>query len=220
MYIIVRSSLLKWVFSVSTDDGATFSAPRVLTTHPSKQSYIYGEWVTANRLRFFANENAALEATLRIFEWDVVTGNIYAASNTIVGNSETGGVNFDDMTIFRPYTADRSSQIICFGNDATSIMYGQLNDRDELSRQVVAKLNTGADPFVPANWATTAIRRNTPVPAISDASTGRARSATVPIWLCRVHRLRAHRHELGFAADRLHCGRSLDLHDYEFAVGA
>jgi hypothetical protein len=157
MYIIVRSSLLKWVFSVSTDDGVTFSAPKVLTTHPSKQSYIYGEWATANRLRFFANENAALEATLRIFEWDIVTGNIYAANNTIVGNSETGGVNFDDMTIFRPYTADRSSQIMCFGNDATSIMYGQLNDRDELSRQMVAKLNTGADPFVPANWVTTAI---------------------------------------------------------------
>lgn len=157
MYIIVRSSLLRWVFSVSTDDGVTFSAPKVLTTHPSKQSYIYGEWATTNRLRFFANENAALEATLRIFEWDVVTGNIYAANNTIVGNSETGGVNFDDMTIFRPYTADRSSQIMCFGNDATSIMYGQLNDRDELSRQVVAKLTTGADPFVPANWVTTAI---------------------------------------------------------------
>ncbi len=157
MYIICRSSLVKWVFSVSTDDGVTFSAPKVLTTHPSKQSYIYGEWTTANRLRFFANENAALEATLRIFEWDVVTGNIYAANNTIVGNSETGGVNFDDMTVFRPYTNNRSSQIMCFGADANQIIYAQLNDIAELSRQFVGYLPAGSDPFVPANWVQTAI---------------------------------------------------------------
>ena len=155
MIMICRTSTLKWSFFKSTDDGVTFSAAKVLTTHPSKQSYIYGEWASANRLRFFANENSALEATLRIFEWDVVTGDIYAANNVVIGNSETGGANFDDMTIFRPYTNGRSSQIMCFGANANQALYAQLDDLNEKCRQLALYLPAGKDAFTPTDWVST-----------------------------------------------------------------
>lgn len=157
MIMICRTSTLKWSFFRSTDDGVTFSAGKVLTTHPSKQSYIYGEWASANRLRFFANENSALEATLRIFEWDVVTGDIYAAGNTVIGNSETGGANFDNMTVFRPYTNGRSSQIMCFGANANQAIYAQLDDLNEKCRQLSIFLPAGKDAFTPTDWVTTVL---------------------------------------------------------------
>jgi len=155
MFMVCRTSTLKWSFFKSTDDGVTFSAGKVLTTHPTKQSYIYGEWASATRLRFFVNENSALEATLRIFEWDVVTGDIYAAGNTVIGNSETGGANFDNMTVFRPYTNGRSSQIMCFGANANQAIYAQLDDLNEKCRQLSIFLPAGKDPFTPTDWVTT-----------------------------------------------------------------
>lgn len=157
IYLICRASSLKWAFIKSTDDGVTWSAPAVLTYHPDRQSYIFGEWTTANRLRFFVNENSALDASLRFMEWDVVTGEIFAAGGAVIGNSATGGGNFADMTVWQPYSGGRSFSMMEWGPTANTMLYSALNDNAETCQTYVAHLPAGLDAFVPANWVRTAL---------------------------------------------------------------
>ncbi len=154
MYLYVRSSSLRWSFIKSTDDGVTWSTPAVLTYHPDRQSYIYAEWASTNRLRFFVNENSALDASVRMMEWDVVTGEMFAAGGVVIGNSATGGANFADMTIWQPYSGGRSFSMMEWGPTPNTILYSALSDTAETCQTYVANLAAGADAFVRANWST------------------------------------------------------------------
>jgi hypothetical protein len=165
IYVLCRSSLLKWAFIMSTDDGLTWSTPAVLTFHPDRQSYIYGEWVTASRLRFFVNENSELDASLKMMEWDVVTGEIFGTGGAVIGNSATGGASFNDMMVWQAYSGGRSFSMMEWGPTPNAMLYSALDDNAETCQTYVASLATGADAFTKANWTTTAL-----TPAYTGAS--------------------------------------------------
>ncbi len=157
IFVLCRSSLLKWAFIKSTDDGVTWSTPAVLTFHPDRQSYIYGEWVTASRLRFFVNENSALDASLKMMEWDVVTGEIFGTAGAVIGNSATGGASFNDMMVWQAYSGGRSFSMMEWGSTPNAMLYSALDDNAETCQTYVASLATGTDAFTKANWTTTAL---------------------------------------------------------------
>jgi len=155
IYAFSRISDTAWGFLKSTDDGVTWSAPRTLVRR-SGSVKLYGRFGWSGTDTLFMNFGG------RVFEWNVVTGDITDGSgavtfNTTTNTDVTAGASWDAAPVFDAFNQvqdinETATVMILARQDAAhAFTYKYYSYKGSGGRLNFANWNTSELPLDPNN---------------------------------------------------------------------